>query len=194
MSAFLPCRLLAPPVLPRPVGWPEQGQHVCATCHTQSELQLPCVCTCKPSTMPPASPAPPPSRHKRGIVHRDLKSPNLLVDQVWRVKVAGEQLLVMDRACSLNAVPLKDACIAMIKKMQCQAGRFCGRAGNRWATVHLLLVEHPNASQCPRDATLLQQHCCGCLCDCRAVATRGNMPPDFKDFSLSKLDCCAVVL
>ena len=26
--------------------------------------------------------------HKIGMVHRDLKSPNLLVDSTWRVKVA----------------------------------------------------------------------------------------------------------
>lgn len=34
-------------------------------------------------------------RHKKGIVHRDLKSPNLLVEATWKVKVAGEQLLVV---------------------------------------------------------------------------------------------------
>lgn len=28
-------------------------------------------------------------RHMRGIIHRDLKSPNLLVEATWRVKVAG---------------------------------------------------------------------------------------------------------
>jgi serine/threonine protein kinase len=25
--------------------------------------------------------------HKKGIIHRDLKSPNLLVDSTWKVKV-----------------------------------------------------------------------------------------------------------
>lgn len=28
--------------------------------------------------------------HKQGFVHRDLKSPNLLVESTWRVKVCGE--------------------------------------------------------------------------------------------------------
>lgn len=31
-------------------------------------------------------------RHKMGIVHRDLKSPNLLVEATWKVKVAGAHL------------------------------------------------------------------------------------------------------
>lgn len=35
---------------------------------------------------------PPLSRHMRGIVHRDLKSPNLLVDATWRCKVAGKSV------------------------------------------------------------------------------------------------------
>ena len=31
--------------------------------------------------------------HSPPIIHRDLKSPNLLVDKHWRVKVSGEQRL-----------------------------------------------------------------------------------------------------
>lgn len=31
--------------------------------------------------------------HSRQIIHRDVKSPNLLVDEFWRVKVAGEGLV-----------------------------------------------------------------------------------------------------
>ena len=31
--------------------------------------------------------------HSPPIIHRDLKSPNLLVDKHWRVKVSGERRL-----------------------------------------------------------------------------------------------------
>ena len=77
----------------------------------------------------------------------------------------------------------------MLYEMPCQGGRFCSRAENRWAAVHVL-VEQQHASRCPRAATLLLHHCC---CLTAVLLPRfGTMPPEFKDFSLSALDCCAV--
>jgi serine/threonine protein kinase len=40
--------------------------------------------------------------HKRGIVHRDLKSPNLLVDSSWVVKVADFNLSKVTEGAALN--------------------------------------------------------------------------------------------
>ena len=61
---------------------------------------------CSPPAFPPFLPQ---HAHKPSIIHRDLKSPNLLVDKHWRVKVSDfnlsrimESTSVMSSIASMN--------------------------------------------------------------------------------------------
>ena len=42
-------------------------------------------------------------KHVPPIIHRDLKSPNLLVDKHWRVKVSGERRCMFPVQAALEA-------------------------------------------------------------------------------------------
>lgn len=71
--------------------------------------------------------------HMRGIVHRDLKSPNLLVEATWRVKVADfnlSKLLGTSSAASKDAFKRRSGCWSLNGRQKVAAPPGSARSGS----------------------------------------------------------------
>ena len=111
-------------------------------------------------------------KHVPPIIHRDLKSPNLLVDKHWRVKVSGERRC-WGAACSLFRQPWRQI------RHGCLAGL--------WAGFALRLLPRRPRSNTPRHppcCPTLAPHLPSIIHSWSQSRTHPTIPPDF---NLSKL-------